>query len=365
MPDCPKVTTEAFDSIINIRELPIERLSSWIFKHRLVELCTAIKGVAFQHIARCYGADRIYYLDPDILVASRLDGLERMLDRHSVLLTPHITAPEADSMDNVFERTFLKKGVFNLGFLAVRMSEQGQLFIDWWAKRLRRFCYDEVANGLFVDQRWLDLAPALFEDIGIVRDPEYNVSPLNLMHRVATGQAPYEIKVNGRPLAFYHFTGFDSGDHEMALDAHGARCPVLLDLFDWYIGQCEELGESLLGKLPCVYSRFNNGQSISDGHRILYRRIDELALHFPEPFDAIDPRRSYFHWYEAEGRNWSWALDGGTFRDAPPSFKQLIKAHVPEPALRLARSARKIIRRVAFPKRGGSCGQIGAWPNPL
>ena len=51
MPDCPAATTAAFDSIINIRDLPIKNLNSWIFKHRLVELCTAVKGTAFQYIA--------------------------------------------------------------------------------------------------------------------------------------------------------------------------------------------------------------------------------------------------------------------------------------------------------------------------
>ena len=67
MPECPAVTTAAFDSIINIRDLPIDNLRSWIFRHRLVELCTAVKGTAFQYIAETFGAERIYYFDPDIL----------------------------------------------------------------------------------------------------------------------------------------------------------------------------------------------------------------------------------------------------------------------------------------------------------
>ena len=46
MPECAANTTAAFDSVINIRDLPIENISSWIFKHRLVELCTAVKGTA-------------------------------------------------------------------------------------------------------------------------------------------------------------------------------------------------------------------------------------------------------------------------------------------------------------------------------
>jgi lipopolysaccharide biosynthesis glycosyltransferase len=149
MPECSPAITAPFDSIINVRDLPIENLRSWIFKHRLVELCTAVKGTAFQYIADRYDAERIYYFDPDILVFNRLDGLERILDRKSALLTPHQCDPETDFqavLDN--EHCCLRHGVYNLGFLAVRKTGQGRRFIDWWAERLRSHCYDEVENGL-------------------------------------------------------------------------------------------------------------------------------------------------------------------------------------------------------------------------
>jgi hypothetical protein len=48
MPECPAATTAAFDSLIRIRDLPIDGLPSWIFKHRLVELCTAVKRSAWR-----------------------------------------------------------------------------------------------------------------------------------------------------------------------------------------------------------------------------------------------------------------------------------------------------------------------------
>ena len=162
MPVCPAATTAAIDNIIHVAELPIENLPSWIFKHRLVELCTAVKGTAFQYIASRFGAERIYYFDPDILVLNRLDDLERMLDRQSILLTPHQSEPDTDFqaiLDN--EHCCMRHGVFNLGFLAIRMAGQGRQFIDWWAERLRAYCYDEVEAGLFTDQKWVDLAPGV------------------------------------------------------------------------------------------------------------------------------------------------------------------------------------------------------------
>jgi hypothetical protein len=339
MPGCPAATTAAFDNIIHIGELPIENLPSWIFKHRLVELCTAVKGTAFQYIASRYGAQRIYYFDPDILVLNRLDDLERMLDRHSILLTPHQSEPDTDFqaiLDN--EHCCMRHGVFNLGFLAVRMAGQGRQFIDWWAERLRAYCYDEVEVGLFTDQKWVDLAPAFFDDLAIVRDPQYNVSTWNLTHRRAAGRAPYDILINGHPLVFYHFSGFDSGDQKMMLERYGFHSPVLFELRDWYIARCDQLGQQSLGKIDCVYNAFSNGERITSAHRRLYRRREDLIRAYPDPFDARDHRRSYFHWYRVHGA-----------KANSKSIFTLIKAHAPAPALRLARSARSAWHRWSLP----------------
>jgi hypothetical protein len=339
MPACESITTGAFDSVINITQLPIDNLPAWIFKHRLVELCTAVKGTAFQYIADRFGAERIYYFDPDIAVLGPLDGLERKLDQSSILLTPHLAEPETDRqaiLDN--EICALRHGVYNLGFLAVRATGQGRRFIDWWADRCRSFCYDDVPAGLFTDQRWVDLAPAFFDDIAIVREPEFNVATWNLTGRRATGTAPYEILVNGRPLVFYHFSGFDSGAQRAMLDRYGSHSPVLYDLRDWYIARCEELGQSRLGGIDCIYNSFQNGRRIKDMHRLVYRRREDLMERFPDPFDTCDPRRSYLRWFE---------LHGPAERLRP--LVTLLKQRAPRRALRLARSARNAWRRWSRP----------------
>ena len=232
----------------------------------------------------------------------------------------------------------LKHGVYNLGFLAVRMTEQGRAFIAWWAERLRHFCYDDIPNGLFTDQRWIDLAPAFFDDIAIVRDPQYNVATWNLTHRRAQGRAPYDIRINGRPLVFYHFSGFDSGAQKAMLDRYGAHSPVLFELRDWYISRCEELGQSTFSKLECIYNHFQNGHPITDAHRLCYRGRPELMREFPNPFATRGVERSYFHWYLSDAP-----------KEDRPSFLKLVKDHAPSPALRLARTARKAWRRWSMP----------------
>ena len=51
------------------------------------------------------------------------------------------------------------------------------------------------------------------------------------------------------------------------LDRYGSHSPVLFDLRDWYIARCEELEQSTLGKIECIYNRFSNGEQITAAHR--------------------------------------------------------------------------------------------------
>jgi hypothetical protein len=357
MPACDPTITAAFDTIIQADELPIPNLPRFLFRHRIVELCTAVKGAAFQHIADVHKADRIYYFDPDIIVAGRLDDLERQLDHDSVLLTPHSIEPESDvqaMMDN--ERIALRHGAYNLGFLAAKMDAAGRRVIDWWSDRLRRWCYDEVAEGLFTDQRWMDLAPSMFDSVKIVRDPQYNVSTWNLSHRRADGESPYGIAINGRPLVFYHFSGFDSGAQLMMLKRYGSHSPVLFEFRDWYIAECERLGQSTLGKIPCVHTRYKSGLKIEDAHRKVYRSREDLVNYFADPFDDSTPETSFLHWYRTHVEapadpppavEPEPAVDVAVAVEPPPSLRRLVKEHAPEPARKAYRSARSAWRKLA------------------
>lgn len=288
---------EPFDSIINVTELPIAERESWLFGHTVVEMCTAVKALGFLEIARRFSAEKIFYFDPDMLILSGLDGLIARLDRHSLLLTPHLSEPE-QSVDAVMDNEIasLKHGVFNLGFLGVRASAEGMQFLRWWADRLHYFCHDDIAGGLFTDQRWLDLAPAFFEDIAILREPIYNVATWNLTHRPVAGSLEHGLTVNGEPLSFYHFSGFDGGAQETMLKKYAERGSVLFDLRRWYVGECQRLGQQALGNRPCRYDAFDNGEKITRAQRLLYRSRLDLQQAFPHPFQAEGD--SYHRWYQ-------------------------------------------------------------------
>jgi hypothetical protein len=134
--------------------------------------------------------------------------------------------------------------------------------------------------------------------VGILRSPAFNVATWNLTNRKATGSLEKGILINGEPLGFYHFSGFDSGDQITMLQRYGGDSPVLYELRNWYIAECERQGQSALGALDSKYDHFSNGVSIDRGYRLLYRQRLDLQRAFPNPF-MVTGKDCYKAWYDA------------------------------------------------------------------
>jgi len=348
------LSQEPFDALIHIADLGIANLDSWIFKHTLVELCTAVKGRACQYIIDTNQADKVIYLDPDIVIFSRLDSILDKLNEFSILLTPHQTVPETNEetiADN--EICSLKHGVFNLGFLAIHATDHGRAFVDWWTARLIDFCYDDIAAGLFTDQRWVDLAPCLFAGLHVLREPIYNVCTWNLSNRLVTGSLESGIFVNDLPLCFYHFSGFDSGSQEIMLDKYGKKSPVLKKLRNWYLDQCDTAGQQEYGTTPCRYNSFDNNEPVTRSHRLLYRSRQDLIDYFPNPFETGNVNKSYYHWFRSNA-DVDFG-DCGSDIETPEMLRDaLVRAHAELSSIKNSRTWRLLLmlRQLIHPLRG-------------
>ena len=44
----------------------------------------------------------------------------------------------------------------------------------WWCDRLRTGSRLDAARGMVFEQRWADLMPGMFEQVGLLRDPGFN-----------------------------------------------------------------------------------------------------------------------------------------------------------------------------------------------
>ncbi len=286
-------SAEPFDHVVWGYELPIPAVSSWIFKHELVELCTAVKGPMLELLVG-REIEKVIYLDPDIAVFAPLDGVLEGLDEASIVLTPHQLDPEVDEraiFDN--EVSSLRHGTYNLGFVAVRNDETGRRFAGWFADRLRSYCYDELDRGLFVDQKWCDLVPAFFDSVKILRDPGYNVASWNIsQRRLSTGDAG-SILVNGHTLRFFHFTKLGPIGAVMT-ERYAAGNLLVQEIWGWYRRSVQAAEPADLEPGWWHYGRFENSDVIPTEARRLYRTRLDLREAFPEPFSGGPG--SYHEW---------------------------------------------------------------------
>ena len=293
-----KLENEPFDRLLLYSDLQIPNYNSWLFRHRIVEICTAAKGPALYHFLNIERKHKVVYLDPDIMVFNSLNEIDALLDKYDILLTPHQTCPQftyKSIVDN--EICSLKHGVFNLGFIAVANRDQGIEFSQWWRDRLYLFCYDDIPNGLFTDQRWCDMIPAFFSNYKVLREPGYNVATWNLSERTITQTDDGTYLVNKKPLYFYHFTGYDSGSGRTMLALYEKTMPAVKKLWESYDNNLERHGHSFLKKSKWKSLFFNDGTPINDRMRIYYRNNFELQSIFPNPFQK-NSKENYYNYYK-------------------------------------------------------------------
>lgn len=191
--------------IIEIGRLGISKLDEMKANYNITELNTSVKPFAFLHLFDRHPGEPIVYLDPDIMAFSRFTELEALFEEGAeCVLTPHILGPSEHAY--MGDLQFLKYGIYNLGFCALRDTDQVRTVVAWWARRLEDHCIIDIPNGLFVDQKWADYLPAFIENTSILRHCGYNVAYWNLPQR-RLARIGSEWYVNGTDLRFFHFSG--------------------------------------------------------------------------------------------------------------------------------------------------------------
>jgi len=265
-------------------------------RYDVLELSTAVKPWLLRWLlAR---EDHVFYLDPDIQLFSSLEDVAALAREHGVVLTPHLTAPMPRDGNRPNEQDILMAGTYNLGFLALGAGAAADGLLDWWEERLEHDCIVDPARGFFVDQRWMDFIPGLVPSTFLLRDPGYNVAYWNLHGRTITTDGSGEHRVNGEPLHFLHFSGYDPRRPDV-LSKHQTRVdlsdPVLRALADDYGRRLLEAGYETTIGWPYGYGDSASGLPLT---RVLRRAHAAAVLDgrlSVEPFDP-DGEADFFAW---------------------------------------------------------------------
>jgi hypothetical protein len=274
----PPVNLEATTFFADEMALPGGR--RFLFKYDAFELCCALKPFAIQHVFHHYGVPRMIYLDSDILVThSFWPDLEEAWKSNAIILTPHLLQlPSVLPFD--VQRSLVQHGGYNGGFLAVEKSHRSFEFLSWWSNMLKQGCTFDPMNSIYVDQRWLDLAAASSGAVGILRDPGMNVAYWNLHERALQRSGAGSWTVNGKPLKFFHFSGYDCKtltNKAICTDTNA-------------IALAEQYNQLLCGAENERFKHFCYGWDFySDGTKILPPHRDLILADHPDLIDIIDP----------------------------------------------------------------------------
>ena len=275
---------EPFELLL-LGDLPLPRPREMCFRYDVMELSTAVKPFLLRELL-ARGHDRVVFLDPDIRVYRPLDAVLDGLKEADMLLTPHLTSPLGDDK-HPGEREILMAGAYNLGFLGLARTPAVEGFLGWWGERCEEQCVAEPERGLFVDQRWMDLAPGLLDRVRVLRHPGYNVAYWNLHDRRLQGP-PDDAHVNGEPLVFFHFSGLDPLK-PARLSRHQDRYPSvsgepLASLVAAYSAEVLAAGHQASSRWPYTHGAFRDGHPIGREMRELFRQQPQGR--FPDPFQT-------------------------------------------------------------------------------
>ena len=235
------------------------------FRYTLLEFSTAIKPSCFKYLFEEKGYEKAIYLDPDIQVFSPLSDVEDALEHGaSAVLTPHLLKPLEDNK-SPGDIEILRSGTFNLGFAALRNTDETNLLLEWWQRQLESHCYIDLENGLFVDQKFMEYAPSFLEHLNILRHPGYNVAYWNLANRDVY-RSDDGWRVGDAPLVFFHFSGVEPDNsrtfskHQDRFDLENSGEAALL--VGQYKQKIKENSHSEYSQIPYKFAAFRSGERI-------------------------------------------------------------------------------------------------------
>lgn len=254
--------------MIEVANIGIPDFAAMCDRYDITELNTAVKPFFIDYFYQTRPEfDSVIYFDPDIIVFQPLTRLEGYLRDYTMVLTPHTCSPTPD-WKRPNEQHHLGTGIFNLGFIGLRADDEARRFVNWWKERLVFECRIDLCAGLFVDQHWVNFAPAYFKNVWIEKHRGYNVAYWNLHERLFTQDGETWLVNDNEPLQFFHFSGYSPyKPHEISKYqtrySFGSATPDIPDprpgrpdvwpLFEIYRQRLLANDNDRYHRYPCVY----------------------------------------------------------------------------------------------------------------
>jgi hypothetical protein len=207
------------------------------------ELRWALKPVLMRYLLNLDGISSCIYLDHDLYFFDNYDFLFDQLEESAFLLTPHFRATTPSTDVNSFMIT-LRDGFFNAGLVGA--SSSGIVILEWWSQANLFACERNEAYQLFVDQRYLDFVPLIFENVHINEHRGINFSTWYASPKFAG--SGLKTTVDGYPIVCVHFVAELPLVLTLEQDSKLAIWKSLLPYFEHYQKSLEQYSSWIIQK---------------------------------------------------------------------------------------------------------------------
>jgi hypothetical protein len=279
----------ATEAVVWADQLGIADWSKFTFQYTPFELSCALKPYAMSHVLE-QGFEQVAFLDADMALYGPLRSLWKALRSSSIVLSPHLSHPLPDDGRRPTESDFLNVGTYNGGLVACCNDPTGRDFVYWWMEHLRSQCYVDVTHGIYVDQKWLNLVPAIFPNVTSLREPSCNAGHWTLSQYPIVGDRQAGYSIGRYPLECFHFSNFLPADPFQFMHTQTRvsfqNAPALEQLVRDYHTQLQHFGLAKFSTLECQFSRLSNGVLIKPEWREAVRRGHSAVSQLADPFDA-------------------------------------------------------------------------------
>ncbi len=109
-----------------------------------------------------------------------VNEIREMLKTNSFVIVPHVINPLPDDNKSPSMNQLYTCGHANADIFAIKDNHQGMQIIDWLSKQEMG---EDKLYGIFYEQTWLSTLPFVFDGVGILRHPGYNVGYWNIIER--------------------------------------------------------------------------------------------------------------------------------------------------------------------------------------
>ncbi len=253
-------------------------------KLNATELSNALKPVFLSYLG-AFGS-RAIYLDCDIAVFARFQTLIAAFETSDLILIPHMMAlfpkPE-EQWRHPNNADIFNSGLINAGCFGIDIPKTAA-FLEFWRDANLAHAWSS-GEGRQTDQQFLNWALLFCENVHILRDKSYNVAYWNLhersfRHVMTTAGEVREpaFEVEGMPLAFFHFSGFDPTD-TLTLSRYDQRysvytLPSIALILEWFGRELLLSPFAALAHEPYGFDTLANGVRLSTFLRDILKQYD-------------------------------------------------------------------------------------------